>query len=133
MVVTGCTCADRVVSVPGRAIYKAASSLLESSAGSWSGIPNDSCYALDAGTRGLIQDKSDARQMFKFVDSRLGVPLPEKNYAANCELTLPNILVLPQLIEGSIGCFCIGSHFWLGCEDSYFSRLLAVLGSIHSL
>ncbi|KAJ3307183.1 hypothetical protein HDV03_002694 [Kappamyces sp. JEL0829] len=39
----------------------------------------------------LFQSKSNARQLFIYIDSSLGVPLPERNYAANCELTLHNI------------------------------------------
>ena len=35
----------------------------------------------------LFQDLNTARQMMTFIDSNLGVPLPEKNYAENCALT----------------------------------------------
>ena len=35
----------------------------------------------------LFQDLNTARQMMTFIDSSLGVPLPEKNYAENCALT----------------------------------------------
>lgn len=35
----------------------------------------------------LFQDLKTARQMMTYIDSSLGVPLPEKNYAENCALT----------------------------------------------
>ena len=41
----------------------------------------------------LFQDLGTARQMMKYIDSTLGVPLPEKSYAENCELTIRNIWV----------------------------------------
>ena len=41
----------------------------------------------------LFQDLDTARQMMKYIDPNLGVPLPEKNYAENCEFTISNVLV----------------------------------------
>lgn len=35
----------------------------------------------------LFQDLNTARQMMTYIDSSLGVPLPEKNYAEDCDLT----------------------------------------------
>jgi phosphatidylserine synthase 2 len=35
----------------------------------------------------LFQDLDSARQMMTLIDPNLGVPLPEKSYAENCELT----------------------------------------------
>ncbi|KAJ3282818.1 PSS-domain-containing protein [Rhizoclosmatium globosum] len=39
----------------------------------------------------LFQDKHTARQLMKHLDPSLGVPLPEKNYAADCSLDPANI------------------------------------------
>lgn len=39
----------------------------------------------------LFQTKSNARFLFSFVDSSLGVPLREQSYAENCALTIENI------------------------------------------
>lgn len=47
----------------------------------------------------LFQDLGTARQMMKYIDSSLGVPLPEKSYAENCELTFRNIWVCPNMNE----------------------------------
>jgi phosphatidylserine synthase 2 len=35
----------------------------------------------------LFQDLKTARHMMTYIDSNLGVPLPEKNYAEDCALT----------------------------------------------
>ncbi|RUP51183.1 phosphatidyl serine synthase-domain-containing protein [Jimgerdemannia flammicorona] len=35
----------------------------------------------------LFQNKQDARHMFSYIDPSLGVPLPERSYADNCDLT----------------------------------------------
>ncbi|KAJ3329831.1 hypothetical protein HDU76_007067 [Blyttiomyces sp. JEL0837] len=35
----------------------------------------------------LFQDKSTMRSLLKYIDPKLGVPLPEKSYAENCEIT----------------------------------------------
>jgi phosphatidylserine synthase 2 len=35
----------------------------------------------------LFQDLKTARHMMTYIDSNLGVPLPEKNYAEDCSLT----------------------------------------------
>jgi phosphatidylserine synthase 2 len=37
----------------------------------------------------LFQPLNDARKIFKFFDSRLGQPLPEKSYAEDCRLYTP--------------------------------------------
>ena len=39
----------------------------------------------------LFQTKDNARQIFKLVDSLLGVPLPEKSYGLDCALTTETI------------------------------------------
>lgn len=41
----------------------------------------------------LFQDLTSARGMMKLLDPSLGVELPEKNYAENCEFTARNIWV----------------------------------------
>ena len=41
----------------------------------------------------LFQDLGSARKMMTLIDSNLGVPLPEKSYAENCELTPTNVWV----------------------------------------
>ena len=41
----------------------------------------------------LFQDLDSARQMMTLIDPNLGVPLPEKNYAENCDFTPTNIWV----------------------------------------
>jgi hypothetical protein len=51
----------------------------------------------------LFQSKSGARQMMTFFDSSLGVPLNERNYAADCALTWTNV-------SGNIDIFVV-SHF----------------------
>ncbi|CAG8697515.1 9066_t:CDS:2 [Cetraspora pellucida] len=39
----------------------------------------------------LFQNKRDARYIFSCIDPSLGVPLPERSYAENCELTYENV------------------------------------------
>jgi phosphatidylserine synthase 2 len=41
----------------------------------------------------LFQDLGSARKMMTLIDSNLGVPLPEKNYAENCDFTPTNVWV----------------------------------------
>ncbi|KAJ3257873.1 hypothetical protein HK103_004164 [Boothiomyces macroporosus] len=62
--------------------------------------------------------KDHARQAFKFIDPTLGVPLPEKNYAENCDLTWE--VMLDQLdvfvLAHTFGWFCkalILRDYWL--------------------
>ncbi|KAH3731340.1 phosphatidylserine synthase [Pelomyxa schiedti] len=38
----------------------------------------------------FFQDVDDARQLLKYIDPALGVPLPERDYAAHCELWTPD-------------------------------------------
>jgi phosphatidylserine synthase 2 len=42
----------------------------------------------------LFQDLNTARQMMTYIDSSLGVPLPEKSYAEDCSLTPATLWVL---------------------------------------
>jgi phosphatidylserine synthase 2 len=64
------------------------------------------------------QSKDNARQLFKFIDPTLGVPLPEKSYAENCGLTW-EILVDQMdvfVIAHTFGWFCkalILRDYWL--------------------
>ncbi|RHZ89337.1 hypothetical protein Glove_16g183 [Diversispora epigaea] len=39
----------------------------------------------------LFQNKRDARYIISCIDPSLGVPLPERSYAENCELTFENV------------------------------------------
>jgi len=41
----------------------------------------------------LFQDLGSARKMMTLIDPNLGVPLPEKNYAENCDFTPSNVWV----------------------------------------
>jgi phosphatidylserine synthase 2 len=41
----------------------------------------------------LFQDLDSARAMMKFIDPKLGRPLPEKSYGENCALTFHNVWV----------------------------------------
>lgn len=41
----------------------------------------------------LFQDLDSARSMMKYLDPNLGKPLPEKNYAEDCDFTVTNIWV----------------------------------------
>ncbi|KAG5455703.1 MAG: phosphatidyl serine synthase-domain-containing protein, partial [Olpidium bornovanus] len=41
----------------------------------------------------VLYTKEDARKLFAFYDPNLGVELPERSYADNCEITLSNIMV----------------------------------------
>ena len=41
----------------------------------------------------LFQDLNSARTMMKYLDPNLGIPLPEKSYAENCDFTPQNIWV----------------------------------------
>ena len=48
----------------------------------------------------LFQDLKTARHMMTYIDSNLGVPLPEKNYAEDCALTPKTLWVqsMPSVI-----------------------------------
>lgn len=39
----------------------------------------------------FFQDKDTARQLVRYFDPSLGVPLPERSYAEHCELTSENV------------------------------------------
>lgn len=45
----------------------------------------------------LFQTKTHARELFRYIDPSLGVPLQDKNYASNCSLTIENIWVTKKV------------------------------------
>lgn len=56
----------------------------------------------------LFQDLDSARDMMKYLDPSLGVPLPEKSYAEDCTLT-------PRTIWNAIDIFCLAHALgWFG-------------------
>ncbi len=55
----------------------------------WRIIQGASCLYLVFVIFILFLDLDTARQVLKYIDSRLGVPLPEKSYAADCRLYTP--------------------------------------------
>ncbi|OCB83859.1 phosphatidylserine synthase 2 [Sanghuangporus baumii] len=72
----------------------------------------------------LFQDLGTARQMLKHIDPNLGVPLPEKSYADNCDFTTSNIL-------GAIDIFCLAHALgWFGkaliLRDYWFCWILSI-------
>jgi phosphatidylserine synthase 2 len=48
----------------------------------------------------LFQDLRTARFMMTYLDPKLGVPLPEKNYAEDCSFTPRNVWVRSQRSAG---------------------------------
>lgn len=54
----------------------------------------------------LFQDLASARGMMKLIDSNLGVELPEKNYAENCEFTARNIWVRQPFLRSPLLRLC---------------------------
>ncbi|KZP18570.1 PSS-domain-containing protein [Athelia psychrophila] len=72
----------------------------------------------------LFQDLASARGMMKLIDSNLGVELPEKNYAENCEFTARNIW-------DALDMFCIAHTLgWFAksmiLRDYWFCWILSV-------
>ncbi|KAI5123136.1 hypothetical protein M0805_000839 [Coniferiporia weirii] len=72
----------------------------------------------------LFQDLSTARQMMKYIDPNLGVALPEKSYAENCEFT-------PRNIWDSLDIFCVAHALgWFGkaliLRDYWFCWILSI-------
>jgi phosphatidylserine synthase 2 len=72
----------------------------------------------------LFQDLGSARKMMTLIDSTLGVPLPETNYAENCDFT-------PTNVWNAVDIFCL-AHFlgWLGkgmiFRDYWFCWILSI-------
>ena len=52
----------------------------------------------------LFQDLDSARSMMKYLDPNLGVPLPEKSYAENCDFTPRNVWVRNVVHRQSLCC-----------------------------
>jgi hypothetical protein len=87
----------------------------------------------------LFQDLDSARRMMTLIDSNLGVPLPEKSYAENCELTPTAFWVSESPSEHGgflIALFLLGCVGHLLCrpcarmvrESHDLARLLVLLG-----
>ncbi|OBZ68638.1 Phosphatidylserine synthase 2 [Grifola frondosa] len=91
----------------------------------------------------LFQDLDSARTMMKYLDPNLGKPLPERNYAENCEFTFRNVWVRAVLklchtivgtdlhIENAIDIFCLAHALgWFGkaliLRDYWFCWILSV-------
>ncbi|KAF5317800.1 hypothetical protein D9619_012676 [Psilocybe cf. subviscida] len=56
----------------------------------------------------LFQDLNTARKMMTYIDSSLGVPLPEKSYAEDCSLT-------PKALWNAFDIFCVAHTLgWFG-------------------
>ncbi|MBW0512674.1 hypothetical protein O181_052389 [Austropuccinia psidii MF-1] len=69
-------------------------------------------------------DKSTARELIRFLDPSLGVPLPEKSYADNCQFT-------PQNIWNGIDIFCLAHSLgWFAkavvLRDHWFCWILSI-------
>ncbi|KAJ7578152.1 phosphatidyl serine synthase-domain-containing protein [Mycena floridula] len=72
----------------------------------------------------LFQDLDSARSMMTLIDSNLGVPLPEKSYAENCELTATSIW-------NALDVFCVAHTLgWFGkamiLRDYWFCWILSI-------
>ncbi|KAH7919004.1 PSS-domain-containing protein [Leucogyrophana mollusca] len=72
----------------------------------------------------LFQDLHSARQMMTLLDPTLNVPLPEKSYAENCELTAHNIW-------NALDIFCVAHALgWFGkamiLRDYWFCWILSI-------
>ncbi|KJA23276.1 hypothetical protein HYPSUDRAFT_40085 [Hypholoma sublateritium FD-334 SS-4] len=72
----------------------------------------------------LFQDLNTARQMMTYIDSSLGVPLPEKNYAEDCDLT-------PKTLWNAVDIFCLAHALgWFGkamiLRDYWFCWILSI-------
>ncbi|OUM62958.1 hypothetical protein PIROE2DRAFT_10648, partial [Piromyces sp. E2] len=74
----------------------------------------------------LFQDKNDMRKLLGYIDSSLGVKLPEKSYGDNCVLTYENI-------KDQVYDIFVLAHFlgWFGraliLRDYWFCWILSVL------
>ncbi|WAQ82502.1 hypothetical protein PtA15_2A819 [Puccinia triticina] len=69
-------------------------------------------------------DKSTARELIRYFDPSLGVPLPEKSYAENCEFT-------PQNVWQGVDIFCLAHSLgWFAkavvLRDHWFCWILSV-------
>ena len=71
----------------------------------------------------LFQDLKTARHMMTFIDSNLGVPLPEKNYAEDCTLTPSTLWVWRHAVCRAKINETLG-HFFRYLLLSAYSRLV---------
>jgi len=72
----------------------------------------------------LFQDLKTARHMMTYIDSNLGVPLPEKGYADDCALT-------PKTLWNAVDIFCLAHALgWFGkamiLRDYWFCWILSI-------
>lgn len=72
----------------------------------------------------LFQDLNTARNMMTLIDPNLGIPLPEKSYAENCEIAL-------KTIWNALDIFCVAHTLgWFGkamiLRDYWFCWILSV-------
>ena len=75
----------------------------------------------------LFQEKGEVRQWLRFIDPTLGVALPEKSYATNCDLTWDNM-------SGQMDIFIIAHALgWFGkaliIRDYWFCWILSIMVS----
>jgi len=74
----------------------------------------------------LFQDKNDMRKLLGYIDSSLGVELPEKSYGDNCDLTYENV-------KDQVYDIFVLAHFlgWFGraliLRDYWFCWILSIL------
>jgi hypothetical protein len=86
----------------------------------------------------LFQDLDSARRMMTIIDPNLGVPLPEKSYAENCELT-PTVFWVsaspsekrwfPYRLLGCVGYLLCRSCPRVVRQSHDLARLLVLLGA----
>ena len=87
----------------------------------------------------LFQDLKTARHMMTYIDSNLGVPIFEKDYAKDCTLTLktfwvwsiPSVIVKWININETLGhyrCLLLSAYFRLVWEGHDIAWLLVLLG-----
>ena len=67
----------------------------------------------------LFQNKHDAREILRYFDSSLGIKLPERSYATNCDLTWDNVADQMDefVIAHALGWFAKGlmlRDYWIG-------------------
>ncbi|TCD68502.1 hypothetical protein EIP91_010558 [Steccherinum ochraceum] len=72
----------------------------------------------------LFQDLDSARSMMKYLDPNLGIPLPEKSYAENCDFT-------PTNVWNAVDIFCLAHALgWFGkaliLRDYWFCWILSI-------
>jgi len=88
----------------------------------------------------MVQTAEDARRLFSYIDPKLGVPLPEKNYAEDCRLYTPEDPVSNfRNLRNTIYDEFIIAHFlgWFGkaflFRDMYISWFWSILFEVCEL